>query len=205
MPSLTILKRKFTVTDFDIYAAITDPAIARKNERDYAGYIGWEFEADTDSKVFDDEHWSPRFYCQIFVPPLNDWEELDGLKFSNDYDASRNDTIIRNPCVLYIFGHDVMGPLDFHFTRTKKRKAEFKMTATGFCNPHWDDEYGTNVPFSFNASFLFAGIHVTSNTVETASQLLSEHMNVENLVAGPKEDTEMRFKKEVGTFLFAPR
>lgn len=205
VPHLTIRERRFKVTDFVIGAAISDPKYARKYERAYAGYVGWHFEADTDSRVFEGEHWSPRFYCEIFVPLLNDWEELDGLTFENDYDASRADTIIRNPCVLYVFGHDAMGPLTFRFARTRKRIPKFRMTVQGFCNPHWDEEYGSDVPFAFDADFVFGGINVTSHTVETATELLAQQMNVENLIAGPETDTELRFKKEIGTFLFSPR
>ena len=204
MPKLAIRQRNFRVTDFAVNAALTDPKCARKYEREYAGFVGWSFDAQADSKVFDGECWSPRFYCESFLPPLSDWEALDGLMFENDYDADRTDTIVRNPCVLYLFGHDPIGPSTFRFSRTKKRTPEFKMTVQGLCNPHWDEAYGSDVPFSFDAGFVFAGIRVVSHTVETATELLAQHIKVDNLTAGKKTDTETRFNKEIGSFLFAP-
>lgn len=199
-------KLEFGVKSANVYAGYCEPVI---NQRAGSGNaveeMTWHIDIDMERGKFvcelseedlaelDEgeepfyESVSPRLYHNNgFELNISSWKELEGLTL--DWESEENENG-EEAGTLYVFGHEEVtkGTIEF----LERRGNIFLMRWSGTANVFWNDEYGEDVPFTFEGEVTFDGISAHSDVEYTEEEIrtaMKKFINMDEFVC-EKEDS----------------
>ncbi len=135
-------------------------------------------EIEDDDEIFY-ESVSPRLYHNNgFKLDIKSWKDVEGLslKWDSQYNANGEEA-----GTLYVFEHEdvTSGTIEF----LKRSGNKFLVRWTGNANVYWNDEYGEDVPFSFEGEVEFSGVTAHCDDISTLDELqmvMAEFINLED-------------------------
>ncbi|MDP4147004.1 MAG: hypothetical protein Q8936_21440 [Bacillota bacterium] len=138
------------------------------NEGDFitASDVGELEDLEDDEEIYY-ESVSPRLYHNNgFRLDVRSWKDIEGLslKWDSQYNANGEEAGI-----LYVFEHEnvTSGTIEFKERSGNKFLVRWKGTA----NVYWDDEYGEDIPFSFEGEVEFSGVSAHCDNISTLDKL----------------------------------
>lgn len=181
----TLGKLKFDVENATFSGGFIDSAMSKRMQSTGLAEFHWFIEIDMNAGDFvtelDDEELenleddeeiyyesvSPRLYHNNgFRIDIKSWKDIEGLslKWNSQYNANGEEA-----GTLYVFEHEAVtsGTIEF-LERNGKR---FLVRWTGTANVYWDDEYGEDVPFSFEGEVEFSGVSAYCDDISTLDEL----------------------------------
>ncbi|MEW9095330.1 MAG: hypothetical protein AB2417_09640 [Clostridiaceae bacterium] len=178
-------KLKFDVESATFSGSFMDSAMSKRMQSTGLAEFHWFIEIDMNAGDFatelDDEELedleddeeiyyesvSPRLYHNNgFRLDIKSWKDIEGLslKWDSRYNANGEEA-----GTLYVFEHEDVtnGIIEF----LERNGNKFLVRWTGTANVYWDDEYGEDVPFSFEGEVEFSGVSAHCDDISTLDEL----------------------------------
>lgn len=175
-------KLKFDVENATLSGGFMDSAMSKRMQSTGLAEFHWFIEIDMNKGDFvtelddegleDDEEIyyesvSPRLYHNNgFRLDIKSWKDIEGisLKWDSQYNANGEEA-----GTLYVFEHEdvTTGTIEF----LKRNGNRFLVRWTGTANVYWNDEYGEDVPFSFEGEVEFSGVSAYCDYISTLDEL----------------------------------
>lgn len=129
---------------------------------------------------------SPSLYHNNgFKLDIKSWKDIEGISLEWDSEYNEND---EEAGYLYVFEHEnvTKGTIKF----LKRNKDRFLVSWKGTANVYWNDEYGEDVPFSFEGEVKFKGISACCDSISTLDELktaISDFIDIDEYKCESKE------------------
>ncbi|WP_252242196.1 hypothetical protein [Clostridium sp. ZBS18] len=186
-------KLKFDVENATLSGSFMDSAMSKRMQSTGLPEFCWSIEIDMnegdfvtkldDEELEDDEEIyyesvSPRLYHNNgFRLDIKSWKDIEGLslKWDSQYNANGEEA-----GTLYVFEYEDVTGGTIKFLERNGNK--FLVRWTGTANVYWNDEYGEDVPFSFEGEVGFSGISANCDDISTLDELkiiMTEFINLD--------------------------
>lgn len=189
-------KLKFDVENATFAGSFMDVAMSKRMQCDGVEEFSWYIEIDMkegkfvteieeeeleeldeDEEVFY-ESVSPRLYHNNgFKLDIKSWKDIAGLSLKWDSQYNKNG---EEAGTLYVFEHEYVTSGTIQFLERNGNK--FKVKWTGTANVYWNDEYGEDVPFSFEGEVEFSGVNAHCDEISNLDKLkvaMTEFINLD--------------------------
>ena len=137
---------------------------------------------------------APRLYHNngFVIENISSWKELEGQKLVWESEYNERDEEAGFLCV---FEHEnvTKGTIEI----LERRGTSFLVRWAGTANVYWDDEYGEDVPFSFEGEARFTGILACADVELTAEEMraaIQKYINMSEFVFESQES----YKTHIG-------
>jgi hypothetical protein len=192
---LTLRSRSFRVERANLGAALFRPYWKKGDPTQVLDKLWWSLTISCSERTFDGTLWEPRLEFERFLLPIGNWLELENLATQ----------VNGGKC--YVVGHDSVSATEVRFG--KRTGFGFQLTCAGKCDVNWDDEFGTDVPFSISTRVRFDGVRVVGTSGDDDDSLrdfLEAHFGTDALSAEPcRECGSPRSGKKMIEKLFVPK
>lgn len=186
--SLKLRTRSFQVEKASIGAALFRPYWKKYDATLISDTLLWSLTLSCSKEKFDGELWEPKSTFDRFQLPVDTWLGLENL--TAELESGR----------CYVIGHDSVGRTVLKLG--KRTGSRFQFACAGVCDVNWDDEFGTDVPFTVKARVDFEGVRVVGTTGDDDDSLrkfLEAHFRIDKLTANPcrESGTPSKAKKMI--------
>lgn len=186
---------EFEVKEAVFHGCFYDAAMSKRNYLKGVEELLWHIEIHMESgkfitKLSDeeqaelDEGEEPFFETVLpylyhnngFKIDVRSWKDIEKIVLNWDSEYNENDEEAGN---LYVFEHEEITKGKIEFLERKENK--FLIRWTGTANVYWNDEYGADVPFSYEGEVVFSGINAHCITISDLDELKSVMKDFINL------------------------
>lgn len=121
---------------------------------------------EEDEEIFYESVSPSLYHNNGFKLDIKSWKDIEGLSLKWD---SQYNTNGEEAGTLYVFEHEYVTSGTMKFLERNGNK--FKIQWTGTANVYWNDEYGEDVPFSFEGEVEFSGVRAHCDEISTLDKL----------------------------------
>lgn len=172
--TLKIRSRIFQISEATVCASLFRPYWKKYDPSLVCDQLLWALTIQCLSKRFDGESWEPRFTFDGFQLPIQTWLDLENLSVRLE----------GGQC--FVIGHGEAGPAELKLG--KRNGSRFQFDCAGKCDVDWDEDFGTDVPFTMSSRIEFEGLRivgVTGDNDESLRVFLKAHFQLDKLNESP--------------------